>query len=239
MDLDLDLNFGGIGFDIEDLNPENFDLNIDVDLELETRYVKPAYFRAVSQRNIKAEHAKDLVKSIKLERGMRIHAVVSGNFVFSHFLRELLMENDIKAKRVVISTLSMSQECVEALKDICDLGYCDQLDLIVSAYFYSHEKHALIPYIYEALDHDKGADFQLAVAGTHCKTIQIETEHGAKMVIHGSANLRSSGCLEQFSIEENPELHDFHNEYADKILEVYSTIKKEVRRKRLWEAVNG
>lgn len=239
LDLDLDLDFGDIGFDAGAMDADAFDLSVSVETELETRIVKPAYHRATPQRMIKAQHASDLVASIKLERGMRVHAVVSGDFIFSHFIRALLMDNDIKAKRMVISTLSMSQECVEALKDVCDLGYCDKLDLIVSAYFYSHERRALIPYIYEALDHDGGADFQLAVAGTHCKTVQIETEHGAKLVIHGSANLRSSGCLEQFSIEENPDLHDFHNEYADAILEAYSTIKKEVRRSKLWEAVNG
>ena len=239
--LNLDLDFGGdVGFDAGDLDLGNFDLSASLDAEIETRIIKPAYYRAVPDRLIKAEHASDLVKSIKLERGMRVHAVISGNFVFSHFIRALLMDNNIKAKRMVISTLSMSQDCIEALRDVCDLGYCDKLDLIVSAYFYSHERHALVKYLYESLDNDDSvAEFQLAVAGTHCKTVQIETVGGAKLVIHGSANLRSSGCIEQFTIEENPELHDFHNEYADKILDVYSTIKKEVRRKKLWEAVNG
>lgn len=239
--LDLDLDFGGdVGFDAGDLDLGNFDLSASLDAEIETRIIKPAYYRAVPDRLIKAEHASDLVKGIKLERGMRVHAVISGNFVFSHFIRALLMDNNIKAKRMVISTLSMSQDCIEALRDVCDLGYCDKLDLIVSAYFYSHERHALVKYLYESLDNDdSAADFQLAVAGTHCKTVQIETTGGAKIVIHGSANLRSSGCIEQFTIEENPELHDFHNEYADAILSVYSTIKKEVRRKKLWEAVNG
>lgn len=240
IELDLDLNLGDMGFDAEEIDAANFDLSANVETEIETRIIKPAYHRAIPQRMIKSEYAADLVKSIKLERGMRVHAVISGNFVFSHFIRALLMENDIKAKRVVISTLSMSQDCIEALKDVCDLGYCEKLDLIVSAYFYSHERHALIKYLYEALDYDGApCEFQLAVAGTHCKTVQIETEHGAKLVIHGSANLRSSGCIEQFSIEENPDLHDFHNAYADQILSVYSTIRREVRRATLWEAING
>lgn len=240
LDLDLDLNIGDIGFDNEGVDLANFDLSTNMDSGIESRIIKPAYYRGPAQRMIKAEYASDLVKSIRLERGMRVHAVISGNFVFSHFIRALLMDNDIKAKRMVISTLSMSQDCIEALKDVCDLGYCERLDLIVSAYFYSHERHQLIKYLYEALDHkDTPCEFQLAVAGTHCKTVQIETEHGAKLVIHGSANLRSSGCIEQFSIEENPDLHDFHNDYADRILSVYSTIRREVRRAKLWEAVDG
>lgn len=240
LDLDLDFGVADIGFDAEDLDLANFDVSANLDAEIESRIVKPAYHKPIPQRMIKAEYASDLVANIKLERGMRVHAVISGNFVFSHFIRALLMDNDIKAKRVVISTLSMSQDCIEALKDICDLGYCEKLDLIVSAYFYSHERHSLVKYIYEALDYDGApCDFQLAVAGTHCKTVQIETEGGAKLVIHGSANLRSSGCIEQFSIEENADLHDFHNEYSDRILSIYSTIRKEVRRKKLWEAVDG
>lgn len=37
------------------------------------------------------------------DSGMRVHAVISGNFVFSHFIRALLMDNDIKAKRMLRS----------------------------------------------------------------------------------------------------------------------------------------
>lgn len=239
LNLDLNLDMGDIGFDAS-LDAAAFDMAIPGDCELETRHIKPAYHKPVPQRMIREQYANDFAKSLKLERGMRVHAVVSGNFIFSHFIRALLMEHNIRATRMVISTLSMSQDCIEALRDVCDLGYCDRLDLIVSAYFYSHERHQLIPYLYESLDNDQStAEFQLAVAGTHCKTVLIETEGGSKLVIHGSANLRSSGCLEQFSIEENPDLFDFHMGYSERILETYKTIRKEVRMAKLWEAVDG
>ena len=38
------------------------------------------------------------------------------------------------------------------------------------------------------------------------------------MVIHGSANLRSSGNIEQFTIEENPELYDFYEDLFENII---------------------
>ncbi len=239
IDLDLNLDFGDIGFDT-DLDVGAFDLSLDIENELETRIIKPAYHKPIKQSMVKAERASDLVKQITLERGMRVHAVISGNFIFSHFIRALLMDNNIKAKRMIISTLSLSQDCIEALKDVCDLGYCDKLDMIVSAYFYSHERRQLIQYLYDSLDYEGApCEFQLAVAGTHCKTVLIETTGGAKLVIHGSANLRSSRSLEQFSIEENADLYDFHAEYSDRILETYRTIRKEVRAGKLWEAMNG
>lgn len=236
----LDLSVSDVGFDFGPLDLGAFNLDISSDLSIESRIIKPAYHRQMADRMICEENASDLAAKIKPERGMRVHCIVSGNFMFSHFLRAFLMDNMIQAKRVTISTLSMSQSCIEALKDICDLGYCEKLDLIVSMYFYSHERRSLIPYIYESLDYDDAPyGFQLAVADTHCKTIQIETTGGSKVVIHGSANLRSSGCVEQFCIEENPELHDFHNDVADKILRTYFTIDRGVRGNKLWEAING
>lgn len=35
------------------------------------------------------------------------------------------------------------------------------------------------------------------------------------------------------------ELHDFHNEVADRILETYFTINRGIRGAKLWEAING
>lgn len=58
---------------------------------------------------------------------------------------------------------------------------------------------------------------------------------GRKILIHGSANLRSSGNIEQFTAEENPELYDFYDENFTKILDTYATIRKPIRHTRLWE----
>lgn len=75
------------------------------------------------------------------------------------------------------------------------------------------------------------------MAAIHTKTAQFETLGGRKIVIHGSANLRSSGNIEQFTIEENPAIYDFYDTVFDKILERYATIKKAVRGKELWREI--
>ena len=97
----------------------------------------------------------------------------------------------------------------------------------MSAYFYSHERHSLIPYIYEQLDN--GA-FQLAVARAHTKTCQILTKGGKKIVIHGSANMRSSQNIEQFTIEENKPLYDFYEAYFEELLDKHKTINYGIRK---------
>lgn len=94
------------------------------------------------------------------------------------------------------------------------------------------EIRALIPYIYRQLDIDNR--LQLAVANVHTKTAQLETLGGKKIIAHGSANLRSSGSIEQFTIEENAELYDFYDEMFSRILGRYATIRKAVWGKSLW-----
>lgn len=72
------------------------------------------------------------------------------------------------------------------------------------------------------------------MANVHTKTAQFETLGGKKIIAHGSANLRSSGSIEQFTIEESPELYDFYDEFFSRILERYQTIRKPVWGKDAW-----
>lgn len=73
------------------------------------------------------------------------------------------------------------------------------------------------------------------MAGIHTKTVHFETLGGRKIVMHGSANLRSSGNIEQFTMEENPELYDFYDERFRGIIDKYATIRKPVRGNNAWE----
>lgn len=53
--------------------------------------------------------------------------------------------------------------------------------------------------------------------------------------IDSLANLRTSGNCEQFTIEENPELHDFYEERFTPIIERFATIRKTAPRKTQWK----
>ena len=55
--------------------------------------------------------------------------------------------------------------------------------------------------------------------------------------MYGSANLRSSDNIEQFSIEHNDELYDFNYTFHKNILENFKTINKSLRGKKLWQKV--
>jgi len=223
-DFDSEFSIDDFEFEgIEDPHPE------------ETRYQKPVLYRDIPEQNIKYSNAIALAKELRLPPGGRANVIVAGAFIFGDFIEAYVTTHNVKIKRMTITTLSMNQDNVDSLANLLTDGYVDELNLIVSHFFFSHERHTLIPYIYQTLDIE--GRFQLAVCGAHTKTVIFDTLGGKKMVIHGSANLRSSNNVEQFTIEDNPELFDFYDEYQNRIIEKYKTINKAIRVKPLWDLI--
>ena len=69
----------------------------------------------------------------------------------------------------------------------------------------------------------------------------IKSRKGGRYVLHGSANLRSSGCIEQIELEESPALYDFYMGTLGALIEKYPTINHArpniARGERSWQAV--
>lgn len=230
-----EFNFGDIGnLDIPDIDIDAFNFVPDEILDMESRYVKPKLV-PIKEEYVLYDNAEKFAKEINIDFGERIFALVSGSFIFGDFIEAFLTTKNAKAVNMTISTLSLSQENVDSLHNLIEKGYIDNLTLIISDYFYSHERFILIPYIYEQLDINNS--FQLVVAYNHSKIIQFETLGGRKIVMHGSSNLRSSGNIEQICIEENPDLYDFFEERFAPIVENYSTINKKINRKEEWNLI--
>lgn len=203
--------------------------------KFETRYIKPVYTPSLKDCFIKYKKAEDLAKNVDIKTGERFYAILDGTFIFGDLIEALIVINNLRVKELMISTLSLSNNNIDSLANLLNGGFVDELNLIVSDYFYSHERYGLIVYAYEELDKDNR--FQLAAASTHTKICLIETFCGKKFVIHGSANLRSSSNIEQLMIEENVSLYDFNHEIHERIVNKYKTINKSLRRTKLWEEI--
>lgn len=222
--------------DIGNIELPDIDLNlidfIPSDETEETRYTVPK-LAPMRSDYIVYDNAVRMAKELRLEKGQRFDAFVSGNFIFGDFIEAYLTEQNAQATTMTISTLSMSQNNIDSLRGLLLGDYIKELNLIISAYFWANERNSLIPYIYKNLDIDNR--FQLAVAGIHTKTCHFQTLGGRKIVMHGSANLRSSGNIEQFTMEENPDLYEFYDEHFKRITEKYATIRKPIRGNNAWD----
>lgn len=234
---DFDFNFDLPTIDIlemgDDVPP--------IDSGRDNRYLRARKVKPLHRCRIKYDNALKLAKECVIDTNIRYTCLVSGNFVFGDFLEAFIVHNNAKCKKLTISTLSLDQNNVDSLENLLNGGFVDELNLIISDYFYAHERRSLIPYIYQNLDIDN--KFQLASAGVHTKIAMFETLGGKKIVIHGSANMRSSGNIEQFVIEECEELYDAWITDHQHILEKYKHINKDlksnksVRGQELWDSI--
>lgn len=203
-----------------------------------SRFIEPHDWEEIDPLRVKYDNAKKLADEIgPIPFGFKMFAVLDGKFIFGDFIEALIVQNDWLVDDLTISTLSMSQDNVDSLKNLLDGDYVQSLNLIVSHYYFANERQGLMPYLYEKLDVDD--KLQVAVASVHTKIAMIRTRCGKKIVIHGSANLRSSSNIEQMVVENTPDLYDFCHGIHAAIIEKHKTIKKAVRRVALWDAILG
>lgn len=230
-----------------DLDASTFDLSEDLDLDadfaapqdIDTRLHVRRYPR-ISQRRVKYEYAADLAAAMPdLPEGASVHALVAGNFIFGDFLEAYMVHTNFYAEEMIVATLSLGKENVDSLANLQNGGYVKNLSLLVSDYWFAHErrKEGGVPYIADTLGQD--SNFRFAAAGVHTKISLIRTSCDKHLVLHGSANLRSSRNLEQFALENDRDLYEFHAAWIRPLLERFAVRKKSTRGGDLWQLVTG
>lgn len=194
-------------------------------------------FKNTPPHRVKYDKAAALAKEVAagIAAGDTIHALLSGNFIFGDFLEALAVENGVKFKRLTLSTLAISDDNVISLHNMLETGFLERLEMVLSSYFWSHNR-ANAQFIYEHLCDTHGA--RIAVAGIHTKIALIETEK-TKIIIHGSANMRSSRTIETITIEQDADLFAFHDTWHQAILDDYQVTKKERRASDLFRHIGG
>lgn len=214
-------NVGGIDLDF-DFDPDLFDVDLSLSGPDTERYQKPVEGRT---QTVAYKNAMQLAKDVELYRGFRAFVMVPGSFIFGDFIEALSELDRIRIERMTIHTLTMSQESIDSLANVIAMDHPSQLRIIMSDYWYAHEHGRRTGLLWELYDKlDIGDGFRLAFCRTHAKICTIQTKSGGKLVIHGSANMRSSGVIEQFVFENDPGLYDFCEAYHDAILDRYDTI---------------
>ena len=189
------------------------------------------------------EYALDFAEQLRLDNETETFAFVSGNFVFGDFVEALVDLGMLSVRRMSLMTLSLNDENIDSIRNIIEWQNVERLDLVISDYWYSHERHkgGLVDYLFEELSED-GMELNVGFAAVHCKTWCIETKNGNCLTIQGSANLRSSRNIEQVHISPCRDLFEFVDGFTKKVIDVYNVVnqdsksKKGVRSGALWQA---
>lgn len=233
---DLDMDFDLDDFDIEgekNARPRG-------EKQRDVRILRPMLDRETVTQHRAYENAEAFARQIDMTPGARVFAWVSGSFIFGDIIEALITARRVGIRRLYMCSLSIGQENIDSLKNVMLLmgDELERMVLVFSGFQYSHRKYDLIPYMYRELDDERNR-VQIAFGRWHAKLITMETVHGHTITIHGSANLCSSGSIEQIMIEvDDRELHQFNADIMERIAAKFGTINAGAEYTRL-KAVEG
>jgi hypothetical protein len=159
---------------------------------------------------IKPENAQEVIRNLPAP-GETVHAVLRGNFVLGDVLPYLLTYTGY-CPLLRISSLSISNHNAETLRDLVTGGKVGRTMLIVSHWLKGgHEDGA-----YRKIVTTIGETGDIKAARCHAKMILIRSAD-YDLVLAGSANLRSCDSLEQITIDNDPDVYDFHAAWMDEM----------------------
>ena len=173
--------------------------------------------RAGIRQFIRPENALTVVRRLPGD-GETTHCILRGDFVLADLLPYLL--DGYHCPHLRIATLGMSEENAKLLARLHEQGKVGRLTMVLSHYFEQVNKATVYFEVRRILE--GMADF--VVMRSHAKVIVMERhrEQGGGvdwLVLEGSANLRSSDNLEQMTIFNDRDVHDFHAEWIDHVRE--------------------
>lgn len=189
--------------------------------------IKPKKRKECKDKYVKFRYADNFIKNMVLPKeDESIYAIVSGSFIFGDILYPISERiKDEKSKTILnICTLSLGEENIDMISEMFEDNIIDELNIIVSNYFFAHErgKDGLFNYLIESVPINK---CKISIADVHTKIVMFKNDK-YNLVLSGSANLRSSKNVEQFEIRDSEELYFFQKTWMDSIHNEYNVIGK-------------
>lgn len=100
----------------------------------------PAKTSKVLYRN-----AEKIVNDIDFKpKNQHFFCFLAGDFVYGDFIEAVFEKTQFKTDELIISTLSLSSVNIQSLKNLLEGGYVKKLTLVLSSFFYAHERHKFI-----------------------------------------------------------------------------------------------
>lgn len=174
------------------------------------------------------ENAQAFARQVDLTPGSRTYAWVNGSFIFGDVI-EALWTRGCDIDELYICSLSLSLENIDSLYNVLTYSNLRTLNIVLSGFFYSHEKNKLVKYMYKKLDDPR---VQIAFGAYHGKIFTFSTHKGNYLTCHGSANLRSSNSIEQICFETSRDLFEFNAGIIREICDKYGTINHSYHHQR-------
>jgi len=227
INLDLDLNID-LGFQDLDLkNPFEIE-NTGLILKTEQKQKSPVIMRTLKEKLKKEvkEKLAHLIKPINAAiikdyipgQNQSTFFLMNGNCQFVDFISEFC-KNVGGIQEIYLTTLSLNKHTFDSL----DLILPDVTKhILVSSYFLATDRENIL---HKMQKENRLEKYEIGFFRNHTKLVLIKTNTDFYLFT-GSANLRSSGTIEQFSIYNSKDLFEFNKIWIVDLIDKYNFKKK-------------
>lgn len=170
--------------------------------------------RTGAKQFIKPENALTVVRRLP-GPGETTHCILRGDFVVGDLLT-LLLDGNLHCPHLRLATLGMSHENAKTIAALVKTGKVGRCSLVLSHYFASVNKST----VFFDVEQELAGLATITVMRNHAKIVAMERQGAGPedwLAIETSANLRSSDNLEQMTIFNDRDVHDFHAEWIDHV----------------------
>jgi hypothetical protein len=162
--------------------------------------------------------ARELLPYLPMAEGEATHAIMNGRYDLCILLAAILEFCCSGVQRLRVATLSFNGRNTAEMTGFLRSGRVETLHLLCSDFFRAHNK-AEYAEARQAAEAFPGR-WRIAAARNHAKVITLD--YGPrKLVLEGSANLRTNGNREQLLIVQDGALHDWHAGWIDGMVTRY------------------
>jgi hypothetical protein len=160
----------------------------------------------------------EIIKNYIPEKNQNTFFLMNGNCQFVDFISEFV-KNVGEVKEIYLTTLSLNQHTFDSL-DLILPNITKHI--LVSSYFLATDRENILHKMKEKNRLDK---YEVGFFRNHTKLVLIKTDADFYLFT-GSANLRSSGTIEQFSIYNSEELFEFNKKWITYLIDKFNFKKK-------------
>lgn len=181
----------------------------------------------IKYKKIHVKKLKNLKELTELpKKGEQIRCITQGSFNAYTFITFIIEKENIE--EMYLTTFNISDSVIEAVFSLFETEKINRLNIMLSESikFRMPKRVEQLKRKYRKFKHTKR--MRLKLNWNHSKIILLKTEKNY-YVIEGSGNLSGNAQIEQYCIDNNKQIYDFHKSWMDDEFKSYE------KREEIWE----
>lgn len=179
----------------------------------------PFHGKALRRRMVQFKEASALLPYLPTRPGEVTHAIMDGRYDLMVLLSAILESYGSGCQSLRIATLSFNTRNTSEIAHLLRTdppGPVATVTLLCSDFFRANNREEYRDAVRTAAAFP--GRWRLAAARSHAKVITADLADGRKLVIEGSANLRTNSNREQLTAILDTALHDWHAAWIDELV---------------------